>query len=257
MEASMVFKYGNTCIAGDLNNNFHKFYIESNTLITENITSSYINKLSYRKNVVDFSIDIDINNNINIIYLTTSGILMHSIFSSAAKDQMVTKFNMNTQAVKYLQLKIVLDKINIFYMICSFENIHIWTLNHGNLKNHYWHNNIISNIYVSQKLFSYIVEVYKESLFILYSPNSDYYFNIEYYHNGLNKWFNINSKVYIENAEDANFFICPSGTGYIYCCKYNSKHYEGFIMHKNFNLLYEPWCYRKYISPTPSSLMVF
>ncbi|MDF2882044.1 MAG: hypothetical protein K0R54_2601 [Clostridiaceae bacterium] len=250
----MIFKYGNTCIAGDLNNNFHKFYIESNTLITENITDSFTNKLSYRKNVVDFSVDVDVYNNIHIIYLTNRGILMHSIFSSASRDEMITKVDSNTHFVKYVKLKIVLDKINIFYMMCSIENVHSWSLNHIYFKNCVWNNTLISNINVSHRLFSYIIDTYRENLYILYSPNSDYYFKIQYSNNRINNWVTMDSNIYIECAENANFFITPSGTGFINYFENNSN---SIIKYKNFNLPYECWCGEKYIYPDSMNFIVF
>lgn len=254
VEADMIFKYGSTCIAGDLNNNFHKFYIESNTLIAENITESFNNKLSYRKNVIDFSVDIDVYNHIHIIYLTNQGILMHSIFSSASRDEIITRIDINTHFVRYIKLKIVLDKINIFYMTCSSKNVHTWSLNHIYFKNCLWNSIIISNINVAYRLFSYIVDIFKENLYIFFSSNSDYYFKIQYFNNSTNKWTTIDSNIYVPCAENANFFIAPSGTGFI---NYSGNNSSSIIKYKNFNLPYKCWCDEKYIDLDSMNFIVF
>lgn len=254
VEADMVFKYGSTCIAGDLNNNFHKFYIESNTLIVQNITESFNNKLSYRKNVIDFSVDIDIHNHIHIIYLTNSGILMHSIFSSASIDEIITKIDINTHFVRYIKLKIILDKINIFYMTCSAKNVHTWSLNHIYFKNCLSSSIIISEINVTYRLFSYIVDIFKENLYIFYSSNSDCYFKIQYFNSNTDKWTTIDSNIYVQCAENANLFITPSGTGFINYFKNNSSN---IIRCKNLNLPFENWSAEKYIDADSMNFMTF
>lgn len=250
----MIFKYGSTCIAGDLNHNFHRFYIEENTLIAENITESFNNKLAYRKNVMDFSVDTDVNNNIHIIYLTGSGILMHSIFSSASRDEIITKLDINTHFIRYIKLKIVLDKINIFYMACSAENVHTWSLNHIYFKNYAWNSVVISDINVSHRLFSYIADIFKENLYIFYSPSSDYYFKIQYFNNSINKWITMDSNIYVQFAENANFFIAPSGNGVI---NYFDNKSNSIIKYKNFNLPFENWSAEKYIDADSINFMTF
>jgi len=123
-----------TVLIRNLDGVFFNFYLSDNNLFYDCFDKDGVhlsnNKLSNHF-VLDFSVEIDNNDNIHLISITNDGNLIYYMFSSDNLIQKtITKLDIKSNVYRYLKLKLYEGKINIFYSYSNLIMPNVWRIEH-------------------------------------------------------------------------------------------------------------------------------
>lgn len=123
-----------TVLIRNLDGIFFNFYLSDNKILYDCFDKDGVhlsnNKLSNHF-VLDFSVEIDDNDNIHLISITNDGNLIYYMFSSDNWVQKtITKLDIKSNIYKYLKLKLNEGKINIFYSYSNLIMPNVWRIEH-------------------------------------------------------------------------------------------------------------------------------
>ncbi|MGF7059983.1 hypothetical protein [Brassicibacter mesophilus] len=116
---------------------YNKYSIENDL-----IYSSTLNE----DKILDFSTEIDKNDKIHLLCITSEGKLVYYLYSKSRwSESILTKFDIKSNKYKHLSLKISNNSIHIFFSYSNMINPSVWTIQHiiGN-KNNWKKYNVIS-----------------------------------------------------------------------------------------------------------------
>lgn len=123
--------------------------INKNTVICDyfNDKGEYIKSLPVTdENVQDYDVDIDDNDIIHLLCLTNTGDLVYYIYRNKLwSNHVLSKLDVKSNRYRNLTLKVVRNKVHIFYSVSNLLNHNLWTIEHVVSGKHKWSkNNVIS-----------------------------------------------------------------------------------------------------------------
>jgi hypothetical protein len=191
------------------------------------------------KNIVSFAIDIDINDNIHILYYTTANILNYSIYYS--QEIINTVFKKHIKYLENLNIKVIEDSIDIFY---KTENLY-------KTNAILYYNRFITNkcIYGDELEIvcqgnekSYFTDYYDKNLYLLYCNNCNKgIYELNNYYNNSDKLIKSKEKIVITDTKKLDFFVDLKNIGVITFNKIINSNSETLIKYKDFSTSNSEW----------------
>ncbi|WP_069649432.1 hypothetical protein [Caloranaerobacter ferrireducens] len=81
--------------------------------------------------IIDYSVDIDINDKIHILCITKTGeIIYYVYFKDTLSEKHLTTLDIKSNRYDYFYLKVIKDEIHIFYAFSNIINSTVWTIQH-------------------------------------------------------------------------------------------------------------------------------
>lgn len=237
-----------TYIVQTSKNIFFKFYIKNEKLTLEKSSNNNINgKVLLEENILNFSLDIDRNDKIHIIYVSKNNVLKYTIFPSQNNSMNIISLKDNFFVDK-LDIKSIRNDIHIFYK----------TNNLCNGKNILWHYYFKENTYNKKKIFEipytkyvnpYFIDNYKNDIYLLFCNNyNTNKYSIEKYNIDSDMWYNLENNIMLKDINNLNFFITPHNIGILSYNKSIKNTSQILLKYKDFNTKNSHWSKEIFIS---------
>ncbi|MBS4540054.1 hypothetical protein GOQ27_16370 [Clostridium sp. D2Q-11] len=159
-----------------------------------------------KKNVIDFSADLDQNDNIHITHLDKEGNFLYSILKEDnIKNNILKKFNLNSNKYKEFKIKATENNIDILYLSNDVLNPNLWTINHLKVNREGWlKNNVITFVaHNKTKTYSIAQDKYLNiHVIYLHKYESKHHVNYISYNSILGKWINRPTKLSEEDEDN-------------------------------------------------------
>lgn len=225
------------CIVRTSKNQIYKFYIENQNLIIEKINiRNEENKTILREGIIDFSLDIDENDKIHVVYTKNKRELVYTQYPEDIDDINIIKVDYGW-TIDSIKVKSIGSNINIFYRSNDLFKSTSYIC-HKYLCKEKWLDKITAQNYISP----YFIDNHGEYIYILYckSRNTGEYKIRKFYLTNDN-WDNLEDNMIIKDADNVNFFITPDNIGIISFNKIIENNLQVLIRYKNFNVENSSW----------------
>lgn len=190
---------------------YYKFSLYNKILnIEEYDYKEKIKNTSLDDYIIDYSVDIDENNNIHILYVSLDGKIKYRLYNSQ-KEVIVSNINLKNYNINFLSLKILSSDIHIFYMLCSKINTKYWNVFHSYWTNNNWCIKKIGDIYSKKYVYPYIIDCHNDNLYFFYSPECNGKYKIKKFNLTFKVWTDLDNNINIRSQYNAAFFVNNEG----------------------------------------------
>lgn len=212
----MIFNNNYNFVLRDSKDHFHKFFLsEDNSLMMcpiNNSSAAAANTLE--SDILDYSVDIDKDDKIHILFLGSTGELFHRIHPSTNTQKKLAELNLKANSIKFLTIKTINEDVHIFYML-NTKHTATWSLYHT-----YWHNNSWSTKKVvevtSEKfIYPYRIDCTKNYIYLFYSKDSKDSYGIKKFNLDFFIWGDLDEGIELRGAHNASFLINTRNVAFI------------------------------------------
>lgn len=234
---------------------FYRFFIDKdkNLLLEEYSTSGLVKSSVFKENVLDYSIDMDENDNIHVLYLCSNGNLTYSVYPKTHNDKVLTQFQLTGNKIVFLFLKLLSSDIHIFYMINNVSNQYKWTIFHNMWHNSQWVSQKISDVTSIRYAYPLSVEFDdKNNLYLFFCKDGTSTFAIKKYCTEFNIWLDLEENLSLPGATNVSYFITKNNVEVLCFNQCINKTIQTFIKYCNLNKLNSVWSNSLLISNTNS-----
>lgn len=228
-------------------NTFYKFSLHNENLFVEIFYENQNENPKVKQAILDekilnYSLDIDINDKIHILYITTDGNLNYTIYPSNDGHMNMNIITVkNNFTVDTLDIKVLKLEVHMFYKTKDL-NKNIGFIYHSYFHNSNWIDEETLEINCPKYICPYFLDNYKSDLYILYCNNYD---NHEYRMKKFNSidsiWYDFENNIVIKDVHNLNFFITPDNIGIIFYNKSLDRNSQILLTYKDFNHTNSTW----------------
>jgi hypothetical protein len=236
-------------------NKFYRFYINQNKnlIIEEYNSTGLMNNIIFKQSIVDYSVDIDQNDIIHILFLSSDGNLRYSVYPQNYQDKILATFDLQNNYVSFLSLKLLLLDIHVFYMVRSKLSSLKLTIFHNMWHKSKWTSQKISDITSVKYAYPFFIDYdSKKNLYVFFSKNCTDFFSIKKYSTEFNIWVDFDDSLTIENVNNVSFFIADNDIAIISYNQSINKNIQTFIKYKDLVNINSSWSSPILISNTNS-----
>ncbi|WP_139904355.1 hypothetical protein [Clostridium thermarum] len=212
----MIFSNNFSFVLRDSKDHFHKFFLsEDNSLMLEPVTTiSSEGTYTIEQDILDYSVDIDREDKIHILFLNGAGELCYRLHPLLNTQKKLVEINLKTTSMKFLTLKVIDEDIHIFYML-SNRHSSTWSIYHSLWHNNAWTVKKVVEVTAEKLLQPYRIDYTKNNLYLFYSKNSrDSYgikkFNLDFY-----MWGDLDECIDLNGSHNASFIINERNVAFI------------------------------------------
>ena len=188
------------------------------------------------RDIIDFSMAIDKDDKIHLIYLLGNGELMYGIYVDGIwKKNLVLKLNTKSNIYKYLNLLIHEDHINIFYAFSNLINTNLWTIEHIFKDVMQWRKKTVVNIYTEKKFKPFFMDNDKLGNISLiyraqeYTAEHIYYLNYNIF---IKEWSKNSAKISYSEADNIYPYLFIDRKDNIHVLWYSLDKDQHYITYK-------------------------
>lgn len=203
---------------------YYNFY-ENNILIEENICL-------VENEALDFSTDIDKNDNIHMVYINNEGKLIYHLFKNSKWiKHTLLSLNIKSNIYNNLKLKIIKNNIHIFFSNCNLINPNIWTIQHMVSSKKGWEKRNVISFASSSLVPPYTLDCDKfGTIYLLYKNynNKENHIYLTSTNITLNKWTKHPNKISDDNSNNSHpyIFIDSKDTAHIAWCSLSNNNFK-------------------------------
>jgi hypothetical protein len=200
--------YKHPFIVRDSKQNLYKFSMsEDNSLILEKLYEDVAkSKTILKKNISNFTVDIDDKDVIHIIYVDMSNKIKYSIYSSEFIDNFFLNFDDENNDHRFLFFKFILDKLYLFFITRTSNNTQC-ALKRCIIKNNDINVETLLMVNCSKYTCPYYIYSTPDSIYILYSKDHDEKYTLLAFDVLKNKWHEHSNIIALTNPSHMNFIV--------------------------------------------------
>jgi hypothetical protein len=212
----MIFNNNFSFVLRDSKDYFHKFFIsEDNSLMLQPVSaSSAAAANAIEQDIIDYSVDIDRDDKIHILFLNDSGELYHRIHPSINTQKKLAEINLKASSLKFLTLKVIEEDVHIFYMLNS-RHSNTWSIYHSLWHNNNWATKKVVDVTAEKLLQPYRIDYTKNNLYLFYSNNSKDSYGIKKFNLDFYIWGDLDEAIELKGAHNASFLINDRNVAFI------------------------------------------
>lgn len=233
----------NSYIVRTSKDNLYRFYINDGNLTVERFEKfKKINTYIFIKDILEYSLYIDKNDKIYIVYITNKRQLMYIDFSGNSSPIEIP--HLTGEILIYSIGIISVNSIVHIFFVANDKNKQCSYLYHCYLNSNEWINEKVTEVDYSKYTRAYFLDFYQKDIYIFYCRNSalEQYTIIKY--NTSNKELSdFENNILIKDISNLKFLISPKGIGLIYFNKIVNNNAETHALYKDFNNLNSVWSY--------------
>jgi len=215
----------------------YKFYIEDKTLILE----KYSGKRKVEKNilvedVLDYSLDMDENDKIHIVYVNNKRELSYTNYPDDIHGINISKANDNC-IIDSIKVKVIQSRLNIFYRVNDMSKNTSYIC-HNYIYDLRW----LDEITLPKYMVPYLIDNNKDDIYILYCKSiytNEY--RIKKFNIAKGMWEELEEKFILKDCMNLNFFITPQNIGIICFNKIINNNSHILVKYKDFNVENSNW----------------
>ena len=193
------------------------------------------------QNILDYDADIDHENIIHLLCLTKEGNLTYYIYHDERwANHVLTKLDVKSNKYKHLILKIVKNKIHIFYSVSNLLNYNLYTIKHVVSDKRKWDkNNIISTTLGKNPHAFYVAFDKTGGIHLVYQDIDKGKQHIYYtsYNTFLKKWSKCPEKISDGNSDNYSPFLFIDNNNSIHVTWSTSVNNSTELMYKQMSVL--------------------
>lgn len=213
---------------------YYTFALDSNrTLSIEDYSKK--ESLLFKRNILDFSLDIDQRDRIHALFLNQSGELRYDIFPQVMRETMLTKLDLINYSIRFIKLKLINSDVHIFYMLSAKNNTNYWAIYHTFFTNNQWNSVKAAEIYSEKAPFNFTIDTDNNFIYLFYSKKSDQVYTIKKFDLSESQWLVKEDNISLENVHSISFMVNDKSFGIICYNVSMDKNIQVFIKYKDMN----------------------
>ncbi|MDP4091072.1 MAG: hypothetical protein Q8930_17635 [Bacillota bacterium] len=212
----MIFNNQYSYVIRNGGDKFYRFYLSKQSrLMLDFQNGSYPMRSSHiSSHILDFSVDIDENDQIHILLLKGNGDLQYEINNLSGTSRLLTHIDLNSFNIKFLTLKVIDNQAHIFYML-NQRGSSSWAIQHCLFQNKTCITYEAAVTLCEQHVYPYTVDCYKKNLYLFYSKDSSYTYCIKCFNESLHVWDMLDEHIEIRDSHSTAFIVNNTGTAFI------------------------------------------
>lgn len=212
----MVFNNPDSYVLRNAKDEFYRFYISSQgNLIAElYIHNSHIHSIEIAVDILLFSINMDKDGKIHILYLSREGNLHHEIHNIDGSSRILTHLDLNSNNIMFLNMKAVGRKLHVFYMQ-NQKNTRQWTICHLLFQEERWISHKAATVFSEKYVYPYSVDYYNDNLYLFYSNDSNCSYSIKKFNQAAYSWDMLDENITIPGSYNASFLVNHNNIAFI------------------------------------------
>lgn len=198
----------------NLNQSHLYFYKAKKGLYYDSYTKNNLSKREsclIENDMLDYSINVDKENNIHLVFIDTSGKLNYFIYN----NNKITKHSLQTLDIKSnihinLTLKIINNNIHIFYSTCNLISPSLWTIKHIVKKTKGWEKRNVISYTASKANAPFIVDFDRfGTIYLLYKNynNKENHIYLTSTNATINKWVKQPTKISYDSSDNTHPYL--------------------------------------------------
>jgi hypothetical protein len=240
----MIIKFKECEIIKNSLNQSFSFYIDDkqNLVFDEfNEDNICINSSIIVQNILDFSVTIDKNNKIHLIYLLKYGELVYCIYlDNRWNKNPVARLDTKSNIYKHLNLYLHEKNINIFYSFTNLINMNVWSIEQITQNANTWERTTIANIF-SEKTFTpfYIDSDRFGNIHLVYKAKDydSYHIYYTFYNIFTKTWLPVPEKISSSTLNNTLPYLFIDSKSNVHILWYSLKNNDNTLMHKRLSFI--------------------
>lgn len=200
----------NNCALIKLNNNYYRFQLKNNILLSEEYdTEKIIKSMEYKNYINTFFASKDKNNNIYIIYNDFDGNIILDYYLYSSGEKVIKKIDTTQESIKSLTAIMIGVQLHVFFVLFS-NKTGKYLLVHDRI-----YNDIINNETIIDTISPDYTDVYAEwdnddYIYVIYKRIEDNSYIMKRYNLSSNSYDDYNEQIPLQNLIGCSFHISNS-----------------------------------------------
>ncbi|MBU5483655.1 hypothetical protein KQI86_04885 [Clostridium sp. MSJ-11] len=186
-------------------NEFLNIKLDGRNLNIKPFNSESNSSLEIKDVILDYSVDIDKNDVIHLIYLCSDGKLKYKLYPSLIETT-INNINLKMHNIRFLSLKLINNQIHIFYMLGNKINSQIWEICHSYWNGKKWINKKITQVFSQKYIYPYMISHDENNIYLFYSKDSQENYSIKKFNFNFHVWGTLEDNINIKNSHNITFF---------------------------------------------------
>ncbi|WP_315121597.1 hypothetical protein [uncultured Clostridium sp.] len=186
-------------------NEFLNIRLDARNLNIKPFNCEFNSSLEIKDVVLDYSVDMDKNDVIHLIYLCSDGKLKYKLYPSLIETT-INNINLKMHNIRFLSLKLINNQIHIFYMLGNKINLQSWEICHSYWTGKNWINKKVTQVFSQKYIYPYMISYDESNIYLFYSKDSQENYGIKKFNLDFRIWGTLEDNINIKNSHNTTFF---------------------------------------------------